>query len=86
MSTVTGADAYDTPSTGGDGDGDDQEAAKIFAAEGSQGIWTPECWSKSPVQLIEEARSMNEAAFASAAAGATRHSNPPCPPSSMRSM
>jgi hypothetical protein len=63
---------------GGDGDGDDQEAAKYWAAEEGQ-CWEPEGWHKSPLQLQEEARSELMAAVASSAAMAHKHCDPPAP-------
>ena len=56
--------------------GDGAEAGALWA-EADDGTWKPECWSKSPVQLQEEARAMNEAAFSAAARTGGRHSNPP---------
>jgi len=77
---------YTSPTSGPGGDGDQDDAAgmDLWALEGSPGIWTPECWHKSPEQLQDEARAMNESAFASAASGATRHSDAPLPPSHER--
>lgn len=73
-----------TSGPGGDNDEDDAAASALWRLEGSHGIWTPECWRKSPVQLQEEARSMNESAFAGAALNARKHSNPPNMPNRMR--
>jgi hypothetical protein len=52
----------------------------------SDGTWQPECWSKSPEQLVEEARALNLAAFGSACGGAHKHSDAPAPPSHMREL
>ena len=68
---------------GGDNDEDDNAAAPLWDGA-DDGTWSPECWHKSPLQMQEEARAMNEAAFASAAAGAGRHSNPPAVPTHLR--
>lgn len=59
-----------------DSDGDHDPAEDLWDAA-NDGTWKPECWSKSPIQLQEEARAMNHAAFASAAANAGKHSNAP---------
>lgn len=69
---------------GGDHDSDDAAAEAIYTLEGSPGVWTPECWRKSPEELEEEARAMNMSAFAGVALGAGRHSNPPNPPTRLR--
>jgi hypothetical protein len=66
-STVEGSDALEHPATGGDNDEDERAARGIFV--GSSEHWTPECWRKSPDQLIEEARAMNMAGFMSAVHG-----------------
>jgi hypothetical protein len=56
---------------------DQGEGAMHYPFEGTGGPWRPQCWTKSPEQLQEEARMLNNAAFASAAAAAGKHDNPP---------
>lgn len=68
---------YASPSSGPGGDNDADEAAAAKAEGNAGGIWTPECWRKSPEALIAEAKAMNLAAFAHVAAHAGKHSNPP---------
>ena len=77
---------YQSPTSGpsGDGDADDTAAMQLWQAEASDGTWSPECWHKTPEQLIEEARSDNLAAFAGSMRYAGQHSNPPAPPSYLR--
>ena len=56
----------------------DDTGESIQAAEGNAGgAWHPPCWSKSPEQLADEAKALNHAGYASAAANAGKHSNPP---------
>jgi hypothetical protein len=64
---------------GGDNDGDDQSAAPLWDGADSTS-WRPPCWSKSPDALAAEAKAMNHAGYASAAANAGKHSNPPNDP------
>jgi hypothetical protein len=68
---------YASPSAGPGGDGDQDDAAAKKTVGNAGGIWTPECWHKSPEQMIAEARAMNAACFAHVAAHAHKHSNPP---------
>ena len=65
-----------TGDTGGDGDGDDM-AAESLPNYGTGGFWTPECWHKSPDQLIAEAKASNAAGYSEAFSNAGKHSNPP---------
>ena len=83
MSMVSGASTNAAWVAGGYED-EDEHAGEALWGDADDGTWQPECWSKSPIQLQEEARAMNEAAFASAAAGADRHSNPPLYKSHLR--
>lgn len=75
--TVSGSATNDAWVSGGYADEDEHAGSALWAAEAGGGIWTPDCWHMSPEQLQERARAMNEAAFASAAANAGKHSNPP---------
>jgi hypothetical protein len=68
-------------SMSGDGDGDDAAAMGLIPPERP---WTLPAWHLDPDQLVAQARALNLSAFASAAAGATRHSDPPTNPA-MRS-
>jgi hypothetical protein len=54
---------------------DADERAAVAAGFGATGHWAPECWSKSPEQLVEEARAKNEAAFDLAVAHGGKHSH-----------
>lgn len=64
---------------GGDNDNDDHAAAAVWDSA-SSGCWSLPAWHKSPDRLAAEARDMNEMAFASAAACAGKHSDPPVNP------
>lgn len=62
--------------TGGDNDEDDNAAGPLWDGADSA-CWTPEAWSKSPLQMQTEQRAMNKTDFAMAAAAAPKHDNPP---------
>lgn len=64
------------PHPGLDSDGDYDPAQDLWN-EANASCYSLPAWSKSPVQMINEARSMNQSAFASAAAAAPKHDNPP---------
>ena len=81
---------YESPTSGPGGDYDMHEVAED-AEDGvlddvvvGMAHWEPQVWSRGPVSLENEARAMNKAGYAHAAAHATKHSNPPAPPSWMR--
>lgn len=60
----------------------DMEPAPAHPFEGDDGTWKLPAWSKSPQQLQEEARMLNNAAIsASLRMGGKTGGNPPAPPS-----
>ena len=63
-------------SMGGDGDDDDTAATVLWGLD-RMGTWGPACWTKSPEQMVSEARSANQSAHAMAAAAACRRDDPP---------
>lgn len=68
----------------GGGEFSDVEAAGDVQRAVPDGTWQPEAWSKTPEQMQAEAKAMNIACFAHAAAHGGKHSNPPAPPSWQR--
>ncbi len=63
---------------GGDGDGDDLEAESLWD-EANAGAWSLPAWHQSPRALCDSAAASNHAAYASVAAAAGKHSQPPVP-------
>lgn len=64
----------------------DGTGSPAMAEMDTGGCWQPEAWSKSPLQLQEEARAENIAAFSSAASGAHKHCDAPCNIQRMRNL
>lgn len=69
---------------GGDNDGDDKVAMSLWGESEHGPEYRLPAWSKSPLALQEEARSMNHAGFASACSGAGKHSQAPLGPVRLR--
>jgi len=76
--SVDGSDDNNRWIAGGYQD-EDEHAGEAAWDEANASEWTLAAWHKSPRALCDEAAALNHAAYASAAAAAGKHSQPPVP-------
>lgn len=74
---TAGADDDRRWQEGGDADEDEHAGEAVTRLEESRGQWTPDAWHSNPLELAAHAKALNHAAYASVAAAAGKHSNPP---------